>query len=139
MSLRLPSLKPIDKLQVRDFVTEEKESQAISRIRYFSANLGNKAPRPGFDRRAFCPLCPVVNVLSELHLFSCPALSSIRDKTGITSFFNICRIKGHSLESTFYIFVNGLGMDYKKIKIEDYKCRRESIAAIVSTFIEKYK
>ena len=138
-ALKLPSLKPIDKLQVRAFVTEGKESQMISRIRYFSANLGNKAPRPGFDRRAFCPLCPVMSVLSELHLFSCPALSNIRDKTGITSFFNFCRFQGHSLESTFYIFVNGLGIDYKKIKLEDYKCRGESINAMVSTFIEKFK
>lgn len=137
--MNLPSLRPITKYEMRKFVSEEEESQVLSRVRYFSANLGNKAPRPGFDRRVYCPLCPVMTVLSELHLFKCPILASVRDTTGITSFFNQCRLQGHSFESTFYIFVSGLGVDYKKIKVGDYKCRGESIAAVISVFFNKYK
>ena len=126
----LPHIQPLESLQRMSYVCENKLSTVISEFRLGCENLGNKKPRLGYNRKLFCPVCPLILPNSGQHLlFKCSSLSDLREKTGIASFLTSCSLRGLSDADSYSIFVSGLDAGENAISknsfFERAKCMRE--------------
>ena len=139
LDLGLPALVQKVDFKTRPFVTELQESLEIARFRYDSVNLGNHAPRPGFERKKFCVLCPSPVIVSGVHLVRCPYLIDIQSSTGISSFFNICLLKGLDMNTTFAFYVNGLDSSGNYVGEEDYKSRGKALLKLTKMYLNRWK
>ena len=121
------------------YVCENELSSMITKFKFDHADLGNKAPRPGYNRKPFCPLCPVLQRTSCFHLlFVCHSLAPLRVTTGIQSFINSTSINGISLESAFKMFVNGLDSNKKPVAIETYFERAKCMTDMRLEWLSKW-
>ena len=101
-------MRPVKEYSRSRYVCEDDVSAVITQFKFDNANLGDKIPRMGYLRKPFCPLCPVQHQSSGLHLlFDCGSLSALRVSSGIQSFINSCKFRGHTMESAYTLFVNG--------------------------------
>ena len=66
--VHLPWLQPLDSFQRLPYVCESKWSSVISEFRLGVEGLGNKNPRSGYNRKPFCPVCPLLQPNSGIHL-----------------------------------------------------------------------
>ena len=112
------------------YICENDLSSVITQFKFDHADLGNRAPRPGYHRKHFCPLCPVLHRNSCFHLlFVCSSIKPLRASTGIQGFINSALVKNISLEEAFKLFVNGLDCGRKPVSIATYferaKCMRD--------------
>ena len=112
------------------YVCENELSTIITQFKFDHADLGNKAPRPGYQRTLFCPLCPILHKISCYHvLFGCNSISSLRSITGITTFITLATIKGINQEAAYKLFVNGLDTEEKLVDRNTYfdraRCMRD--------------
>ena len=136
---KLPALNLLTCLKQRPFILEVRESMEVSRYRYFSASLGNHAPRLGFPRRKFCVLCPGQTLVSEMHLMRCPYLMDIQSSTGISSFINLCLFKGLKYVDCFSFYVNGLDVSGVYIGDADFKARGRALMMLTETYMSRWK
>ena len=103
------------------YVSENDLSSVITKFKFDNADLGNKAPRPGYSRKPFCPLCPQLLRTSCFHvLFVCSSVSGPRATTGIQSFITSMTLKGINLEDAFKLFVYGLDGNKKPVSLKTY-------------------
>jgi hypothetical protein len=97
------------------------------------APLGHKAPRPGFARLRWCPVCLALEDkrvrLSCVHvLVSCPGVRAVRDRACITGFLASCREGGLSSLAAYSAFLNGKEADgITSVSLEDHLVRAESL------------
>ena len=134
----LPALVPMSSFTPRPFIMESQESLEISRYRYFSASLGNRAPRPGFPQRKFCVLCPGPTPASEMHIMRCPYLMDVQSSTGISSFINHCLFNGLEYEESFTFYVNGLDISGRYIGHVDYSARGRALILLTEAYLSRW-
>ena len=111
-------------------MSENELSAVITEFKFDNAGLGNKAPRVGYPRKLFCPVCPTHHLVSSFHvLFVCSSLARLRMESGIQSFINSCTLKNISLEAAYGLFVYGEDCDGKEIQLMSYferaKCMKD--------------
>ena len=120
-------------------VCENEFSTVITQFKFDHAGLGNKAPRPGYQRKPFCPLCPTHHKTSCYHiLFVCSSISSLRATTGIQAFITTATIKGVSLDTAYKHFVNGLDLDEKPVDIKTYFERAKCMSDMRHEWLSKW-
>ena len=128
------------KLSKQTYVQDGKASQAIARTKLACAGLGNKAPRCGYWRVKYCPLCRPDNVLlNERHVvMSCRGVRDAREAMGLTTSFNLGKLMGKEEEELFFLFVNGLDKDGTPIEERLYIERGEQLHRIYTEFLSKW-
>ena len=121
------------------YVCENDLSSVITKFKFDNADLGNKAPRPGYSRKPFCPLCPTLHKTSCFHiLFICSSVSGPRATTGIQSFITLLTLKGVSLEDAFKMFVNGLDSDKKPVSVSAYLERARCMTDMRTEWLSRW-
>ena len=114
-------VEQLSSLSRAPYICENELSTIITQFKFDHADLGNNAPRPGYHRKLFCPLCPVLHRTSCFHLlFVCDSIKHLRVSTGIQGFINSALVKNLSLEDAFKLFVNGLDCQGKPVLINNY-------------------
>ena len=115
-NLTLPSIHPVVSLSRSHYVCESYYSTVITEFKFSNAGLGNREPRLGYPRLTMCPLCPQQFPNTEFHLvMQCGSVADLRSTTNVTSFINICKLKGVSSQLTYDLFVNGLDSDKNQV------------------------
>ena len=70
--------------------------------------------------------------LTEEHVVTaCTAVSEVRRRTGVASFFTMAKMKGLSTSEAFSRFVNGLDSTGRQISLRDYEERGKSLGDII--------
>ena len=133
----LPALQHISGFKARRFLTETPESFEISRFRYASANIGYKAPLPGYPRLKFCVLCPAQVPASEYHIMRCPNMSKVQADTGITNFFNMCHLFNVSPRDSFTLYVNGCQPNGEPVDEIELESRGRALISVVKYYVSK--
>ena len=115
------SIRPLKSFSRLPYVCESDWSTVITEFKLQNEGLGDKCPRQGRQRQPFCPVCPVRQPNSGLHmLFCCSSLTSLRSETGISSFMTLCTWKGFSMQETYAMFVNGEASDGSLLPVPEY-------------------
>ena len=117
-------------------VSENENFQWCMRFKYFNAPIGNREPRVGYVRRKFCPLCGVLSILNELHLFMCSELKSVRATLCIETFINLCILYGDSEKQAFSKFVEGMSQTGQYLGIEEMISRGKQLSNLLDKFLE---
>ena len=125
-----PWILPLQRLARSSYVCENECSTVITEFKFDCAKLGDKQPRNGYERKPFCPVCPMNVPNTGIHmLFSCGSLAPLRQETGIQSFIVQCQQKGMSMTECYTLFVNGLTPLGNPLSRQDYlergKCMRD--------------
>ena len=132
-------VKPIVKFQRQFYVREGSASDMIARFKFDNAGLGNKYPRPGhLLTRPYCPLCPTHTKNSVSHLtFFCFAVERVRKlQTSLSSFRDMCRLKGFSDDHIFYLFINGLDWEGSPVSLQTYLSRGEGLVTLTKAWLD---
>ena len=124
------SINPLEELSRAKYVSENEMSSIITKFKFDTADLGEKAPRAGYPRKQYCPLCPVQHKSSCFHVvFVCSSLSALRSATGIKTFITTAAVMNINLEKAYALFVNGLDCYNNSVSLEDYyeraRCMRD--------------
>jgi hypothetical protein len=136
-SMDLPAVQLISSFKNRRFLTENPESQEISRFRYAAANIGYKAPLPGHPRLKFCVLCPSQVPASEFHILRCPNMKEVQANMGVSSFFNICQFYGVSPRDSFTLYVNGCQPNGEPCDETELQSRGRALMSVVEYYVSK--
>ena len=132
-------VRPLKTLARAGYVCENDLSSVITEFKFDNAGLGNKAPRVGYPRKPFCPLCPVKYPNSEFHLlFTCGSVSQLRQDTGIMSFINICLLKEISLETAYTLYVNGEDFNENPVTFTSYLERGKCMDDMRQLWLSKW-
>ena len=124
----LSCIRPLKRFARLPYVCESDWSTVISEFKLESEGLGNKHPRNGRPRKPLCPVCPVRLENSGFHLICCcSSLSKLRSETGISSFMNVCALKGFSALQAYELFVNGEDSSNKPVTMSAYLERGKSL------------
>ena len=99
---------------------------------------GNRAPRPGYERRTRCSLCPASVPVSEVHLLYCPYLADVQRSTGISTFVNLKILFGCSQEDAFSDYVNGYDIAGNEVTEDVMKRRGEALILLSSAFLNRW-
>ena len=116
-------------------VSENENFQWCMRFKYYNAPIGHREPRVGYIRRKFCPLCGVLAILNELHLFMCPSLKSIRAALCIETFINMCILYNDSEQQAFTKFVEGMSHTGEFLGLEEMINRGKQLSSLVDKFL----
>ena len=136
-SIDQPALHTISSFKARRFLTEESESREISRFRYSAANIGYKAPLPGYPRLKFCVLCPSQVPVSEFHVLFCPNMRKMQADTGVSNFLNVCQFFGVSPRDSFALYVNGCQPNGEPVDDCELLSRGRALIKIVKYYVSK--
>ena len=137
--VQLPWLQPQDSFQRLVYVCESKWSTVIAEFRMGCEGLGNKQPRPGYNRKPYCPVCPHQQPNNGMHvLFSCSSLSKLRSDTGISSFLTSCSIRGVALAEAYRMFITGLDSENKAISRSTYHERAKCMNDMRQLWLTKW-
>lgn len=123
-------MRPLETLSRARYVSENELSAVITEFKFDNAGLGNKAPRVGYPRKLFCPVCPTHHLTSSFHvLFVCSSVVRLRIESGIQTFINSCTLKNITLEAAYGLFVYGEDCNGKQILLKSYferaKCMKD--------------
>ena len=123
----LEGMRPVEKL-VRARNAREGENWAwITRAKMGACGL---RARRGEVFKQLCFSCS--KALTEQHTIGeCGVVVRARMSTGIASFFNLCQMRGLSLQEAFRNFVDGLDSRGNEISILDYEERGRSIKTVI--------
>ena len=135
---QLPWVNPIERFRRKLYVREGDESAMIAKVKFGSAGLGNRYPRPGHVMtQSCCPLCPTMTKNNEAHVtFFCFAVEKVRSQeTSFSSFRNMCGAKSFSDDKVFALFINGLDWDEKPICVKDYLSRGKDLAIMMKAWL----
>ena len=98
------------------------------------APLGFKAPRQGFPRMKWCPVCDYgqqEQKLTAQHvLFTCEPVERLREELGVTAFLRRCRSAGIADSGAFGLFVNGHNEDYSEVSKTSVRERGAVLLAV---------
>ena len=90
-------------------------TQAVTAWILDQAPLGFKAPRQGFPRMKWCPVCDYgqqEQKLTAQHvLFTCEPIGPLREELGVSEFLHRCHSVGIAAPNAFALFVNGRNPD----------------------------
>ena len=120
--MRLPVGHSVTKLRVWRHVGECERSKELSAWLVGQAQLGHKAPRKGYPRLRYCPVCsggrrdirPVL--LTDRHVLQvCPAVTGDRGELRITAFMAACRARGFSHQKAFSAYLCGLSEELTEV------------------------
>ena len=113
--MRLPVGHGVARLRVWRHVGECEKSKELSAWLVGQAQLGHKAPRKGYPRLRYCPVCSAGSkdrspvLLSDRHVLQvCPVMAASRDEFGISAFMAACRARGLSRQRAFSAYLCGL-------------------------------
>ena len=136
---KLKYILPIQTFLRCPYVCESKWATVITEFKFENEGLGNKHPRTGKSMQPVCPLCPFIEPNNGVHLIiSCRSLSKLRNKTGITRFINLCKLKGYSSEETYSMFVNGQDSNKTQISKSDYVERGKWLQEMRKWWLSKW-
>ena len=139
--LSLPWLGQSERLVRQRYTCEGVASTTLAMFRYDAAGIGNKFPRPGtVTRQTFCPLCASVrrNTVAHLALF-CPAIETIRsEQTSISSFRNICFLRGCSEDLIFSLLVNGMDSTKALLDRPDFLKRGLELKLLLDSWLARW-
>jgi hypothetical protein len=131
---RLPAVEPILKFKCREFVNEGEESKETTRFLMAATSIGCNAPRAGYPRKQFCPICPLRIWLSKVHLFTCQGLERSRQETGLNSFMNMNQLMGHDGTMAFSRYINGLTVTGGWVDNEERRSRGKALIKLVEDY-----
>ena len=132
-------ITPLEQFTRARYVSENELSSVITKFKFENADLGDKAPRIGYLRKPYCPLCPVPHKTSCMHiLFECSSLSAMRSDTSITSFITSAMVKNVDLESAYTLFVNGLDLCMNPVSLETYYERAKCMSDMRLEWLSKW-
>ena len=138
---KLPSLKPVKFLLKSVYVSEYYNSSLLVGIKY---NNCPKIQCQGIDRQRRCPVCPpdqgenLPPLSSEYHvLWKCAAVNMQRRATGVSNFKLSCTLKNITDEHSFFMYVNGFDIDYKRVKISACMTRVNSLDIIRNVWLKQ--
>ena len=144
--MRLPIGYNVKELELGRHVGECKSSKEISAWLVGQAQLGYKAPRKGYPRLRFCPVCPggLASVrkaaLTDHHVLQeCPGIDDVREEQGVSCFMLKCREKGYSKDMAFCAYLRGLSIDMVEIERSDYIKRGAALIVIRNSWLNKWK
>ena len=130
---------PIDSLSRSSYVCESEWSTVITQFKLGVEGLGDKQPRTGHFRKPFCPVCPVNVENSGIHmLFTCGSLAKLRAETGISSYMNVCLLKGKPLDEIYRLFLNGYDSNLNPVSVPDYLQRGRCMSDMRSLWLSKW-
>ena len=130
---------PIDSLSRSSYVCESEWSTVITQFKLGAEGLGDKQPRTGHFRKPFCPVCPVNVENSGIHmLFTCGSLAKLRAETGISSYMNVCLLKGKPLDEIYRLFLNGYDSNLNPVSVPDYLQRGRCMSDMRSLWLSKW-
>ena len=140
MSLSLPAVSPVRYLSRLPYVCEGTASSTISQFRLANAGLGNRFPVMGRARQKLCPVGPkrppVMVLNSEFHLVAeCPGVGELRERLGITRFFNLSRLNGYGPHAAFKLFLEGLDEKGSKVEVSVFLVRVRKLADLRDAWI----
>ena len=135
----VPWLEPLERFSRLPYVCESKWSTVISQFRVGNEGLGNKQPRTGYQRKPLCPVCPNRQPNDGHHLlFECSSLSTLRAETGITSFINLCVLKGIASREAYALFITGQDSQRNQVGLSDFFERGKSIYEMRELWLSKW-
>lgn len=144
--LNLPVGYNVEGLKVMQHIGECNRSKEISAWLVGQAQLGYKAPRKGYPRLRFCPVCSGgmasvrAAVLTDRHVLQvCPGVDDERKVQGISQYMLECKGKGYSNEVAFCAFIKGLSSDMVELERVDYLKRGASLLVIRNAWLDKWK
>ena len=136
--LSLRHFGPVLSLHKANYVFEHKYLSVLAQFRLGVAGLGNRVPRVGHVRKLCCPLCPTHFINSELHLVcECPAVSSLRAASGVTSFLNHCISMSVSMDGAYDRFVCGLDWSGGSVPLGSYLDRGKAMDDLRKLWLSK--
>ena len=139
--LSLPWLEPVKRFVRQSYTCEGVASKTLAMFRYEAAGIGNRYPRHGTAaRHTMCPLCASAsrNTVAHLALF-CPAIEGIRSvQTSLTSFRNVCALRGYSDDAIFSMLVNGLDSTKTLLAKQDYLRRGEELKLLLDSWLARW-
>ena len=139
--LALPWLEPVKKFVRQSYTCEGVASTTLAMFRYNAADIGNRYPRHGTAaRHTVCPLCASAsrNTVAHLALF-CPAIERIRsDQTSLTSFRNVCVLRGFTDDAIFALLVNGLDSNKTMLARQDYLRRGGELKLLLDSWLARW-
>ena len=65
----------------------------------------------------------------------CRSTKDIRRTTGVSQFFSACKMRGVSSKKGYEMFINGMDLDGKEVKDNDYRERGRCLAAIFQPLV----
>ena len=106
--------------------------------------LGNCAPRLGYSRKPFCPVCCHITLTPqpncEFHLaFECRGVAALRASLGVTSYFNKCRLGGLSSRELFVNFLGGRDPNGEMVEASVYLARGDVLASLRKQWLDKWQ
>ena len=120
----------------KDFEISEHEGfQYCMKFKYSNAQIGNREPRLGYTRRRFCPLCPALSELNEMHLMTCPNLRKVRENLQISTFLNLCLLNNDSEQEAFLKFISGRSVTGTYLGMGEMIARGSQLSSLVEKFL----
>ena len=130
-----------NKLTRLSYTKEGVASETIAKFKYDRAGIGNKYPRENRAiRQIYCPLCPtmVPNTVSHIALF-CPSIERIRsEQTVMSSFRNMCQVKGITDDDMFELFINGDDWSKKSVAFDDMMSRGCDLKLLLDAWLQRW-
>ena len=139
-SLDLPALKKVDKRQVSPHVDESEESQVLSQWIMNCPPLGNRQPRPGFNRMSCCPVCTApdgsdIKLTAQHVLLDCEAIESARDRLGITKFVKDFIQMQNEVDEAYSAYICGLSIYGEKVSVTEHLQRGKAVKELQEVWL----
>ena len=119
------------------YVCEHDGCSVLAKFKFCNAGLGNRAPRPGRQRMAVCPLC--TGVLDEAHVaFICPVLDDYRQAhTDIMVFLTMCGARGVLRTLAYKMYLGGLHWNGIQVSSAVYLDRGLVLERVLSEWLHR--